>query len=131
MCILFVKIIQVASHIHCHRVETQLQLIHITSYNNKYHLFPPYLSKHRRQLCTQSQVHNCTTEISQYLAATGGKGVAYFGRGISDFYQYCIGHDSVQCVCSLFLHGRMNKYLCLFFLILHESGDHCYRRPTK
>jgi len=30
MCILFVKIVQVALHIYCHRVETQLQLIHIS-----------------------------------------------------------------------------------------------------
>ena len=84
MCILFVKIIQVALYIHCHRVETQLQLIHIITTNTM--LFPHFLSKHRRQMWAQNQVHNCTTEISQYLVATGGTGVAYFGKGISDLY---------------------------------------------
>jgi len=48
MWILFVKIIQVALHIHCHRVKTQLQLIHITTNTT---LFAPYLSKHRREMC--------------------------------------------------------------------------------
>ena len=50
MCILFVKIIQMALHVHCHRVETQFELINV---NSKFYFVSLYLSKHLRQMRSQ------------------------------------------------------------------------------
>jgi hypothetical protein len=76
----FVKIIQVTLHNHCHWVETQLQLMHIIP------LYFRLISPSIEEKCARKARLNCTTEISQYLAATGGTGVAYFGKGVSDLY---------------------------------------------